>query len=169
MKVSIILMASAIMIVLGTANCKKAEKNAIDKTTVGAIRWDGWVGKKGSWQIGPIVERTMGPEKFHSKAPWFSKVISKDSISIDGTTQEIMDEEIAYAKDAGIDYWAYCWYPDGCGLESARKLQQTSQHAKDSKLICQMIMAKLWLRILPVKTTKRFQVADRWYICLRAI
>jgi hypothetical protein len=129
----IIPIVSAIIVVVGTANCKKAEKNTLDKTTVGAIRWDGWVGKKGTWQIGPIVERTMGPEKFHSRAPWFSTVVSKDSVLIDGTTQEIMDEEIAYAKNAGIDYWAYCWYPDGCGLELARKLHQSSIHANDVK------------------------------------
>jgi mannan endo-1,4-beta-mannosidase len=101
--------------------------------TVGAIRWDGWVGGKGTWQIGPIVERTLGPERFHYRAPFFSVVIAKDSIIIDGTTQEIMDQEIAYAKNAGIDYWAYCWYPDGCGLETARKLHQTSSHANDVK------------------------------------
>lgn len=101
------------------------------KTAIGAIRWDGWVGKKGTWQIGKITERTLGPEKFHYRAPFFSVVISKDSISIDGTTQVVVDKEIAYAKDAGIDYWAYCWYPDGCGLELARKLHQTSAHAND--------------------------------------
>jgi len=100
---------------------------------VGAIRWDGWVGKNGSWQIGPIVERTLGPAKFHYRAPFFSQVISTDSLFIDGTTQEIMDLEIAYAKDAGIDYWAYCWYPDGCGLELARKFHQTSSDANDVK------------------------------------
>lgn len=100
---------------------------------VGAIRWDGWVGNKGSWQIGPIVERTLGPSKFHYRAPFFSIVTGKDSISIDGTTQEIMDKEIVFATEAGIDYWAYCWYPDGCGLELARKLHQTSILANDVK------------------------------------
>ena len=104
-----------------------------DKTLVGAIRWDGWVGNKGTWKIGPIVERTLGPERFHYRAPFFSVVKGKDSISIDGTTQEIVDKEIAYAKNAGIDYWAYCWYPDGCGLELARKLHQTSKIANEVK------------------------------------
>jgi len=133
----IALILSAFLIMVSTANCKKvgkpSETATSEKTTVGAIRWDGWIGKKGSWQIGPIVERTLGPEKFHYRAPFFSIVTAKDSISIDGTTQEIMDEEIAYAKNAGIDYWAYCWYPDSCGLELARKLHQASIHANDVK------------------------------------
>lgn len=109
------------------------EFNSRIKPIVGAIRWDGWCGKKGSWQIGPIVERTLGPERFHYRAPFFSNLKGKDSILIDGTTQEIVDKEIAYAKSAGIDYWAYCWYPDGCGLELVRKLHQTSAHANDVK------------------------------------
>jgi len=140
----IMLLIAAFLVFVGGANCKKLKKSItgetpgpfaqlFDKTTVGAIRWDGWVGKNGTWQIGPIVERTLGPEKFHKRAPFFSVVKVKDSISIDGTTQEIVDKEIAYAKDAGIDYWAYCWYPDSCGLESARKLHQTSLHANDVK------------------------------------
>ncbi len=130
--------------IVNLANCKKAGSDKRDNNTdtitsiheqitVGAIRWDGWVGSKGSWQIGPIVERTLGPDRFHYRAPFFSIITAKDSISIDGTKQEILDKEIEYAKDAGIDYWAYCWYPDGCGLESARKLHQTSLHANDVK------------------------------------
>lgn len=99
----------------------------------GAIRWDGWVGAKGSWQIGPIVESTLKPKRFHYRLPFYSQVYANDSVTIDGTTQEIVDKEIAFAKNAGIDYWAYCWYPDGCGLESARKLHQSSTHANDVK------------------------------------
>jgi mannan endo-1,4-beta-mannosidase len=105
----------------------------VNSPTVGAIRWDAWSGDKGTWQIGLIMERTLGPEKFHYRAPFFSVVTATDSIKIDGTTQEIMDQEIAYAKNAGIDYWAYVWYPDGTGMELARKLHQTSTHANDVK------------------------------------
>lgn len=140
----ITLIIATIILAVGTADCKKVGGSKTDettglnaakgeRTTVGAIRWDGWVGKKGTWQIGPIVERTLGPARFHLRAPFFSTVTAKDSISIDGTTQEIMDKEIAYARSAGIDYWAYCWYPDSCGLELARKLHQTSIHANDVK------------------------------------
>ena len=127
-----ILLLTIAVSILSAAGCWHFDKKS-EQVLVGVIRWDGWVGNKGSWHIGPIVERTMGPEKFHYRAPFFSKVISKDSISIDGTTQEIMDMEIAYAKDAGIDYWAYCYYPDGCGLELPRKLHQSSRNANDVK------------------------------------
>ncbi len=138
------LLIATIILAVGTADCKKVGGSKLDettdsnaakseRTTVGAIRWDGWVGKKGTWHIGPIVERTLGPARFHYRAPFFSVVTARDSINIDGTTQEIVDKEIAYATDAGLDYWAYCWYPDSCGLELARKLHQTSIHANDVK------------------------------------
>jgi hypothetical protein len=119
---------------LSGAGCKQINREKSldsEKTLIGVIRWDGWVGKKGEWKIGPILERTLGPERFHYRVPFFGKITSKDSVSIDGTTQEIMDREIEFAKDAGIDYWAYCYYPDGCGLELARKNHQTSKNAND--------------------------------------
>lgn len=114
-------------------SCEKTDVMASSTPDIlfGAIRWDGWVGYKGSWQVGRVVQRTLGPSKFHYRLPFFSVINANDSLIIDGTTQEIMDKEIAFAKDAGIDYWAYCWYPDGCGLESARKLHQTSTQAND--------------------------------------
>jgi len=133
-RISLLLFFLLGILFLGTG-CKDIQNRQEEsgKVLVGVIRWDGWVGKKGTWEIGPIVERTMGPERFHYRAPFFSVVTAKDSISIDGTTQEIMDQEIAYAKEAGIDYWAYCYYPDDCGLELARKFHQTSKNTNDVK------------------------------------
>jgi len=124
------LMLLVISVITVSAACTIMQKEP-EKVLVGAIRWDGWVGDKGSWQIGPILERTMGPERFHYRAPFFSIIRGQDSIKMDGISQEIMDAEINYARVAGIDYWAYCYYPDGCGLELARKLHQTSKYSND--------------------------------------
>ncbi|WP_075086882.1 hypothetical protein [Verrucomicrobium spinosum] len=41
-------------------------------------------------------------------------------------SQEIMDTEIGYAIHAGIDYWAFDWYPPGSGMELARNFYLTS-------------------------------------------
>ena len=38
---------------------------------VGAIRWDAWSGGK----ITGEVERSLGPEKYHTRLPWFSEVV----------------------------------------------------------------------------------------------
>ena len=35
-----------------------------------------------------------------------------DRVRIDGSRQAIMDQEIAFAADAGLDYWAFLLYPE---------------------------------------------------------
>lgn len=108
------------------------------KIAVGAIRWDAWVGDTnttgvGATAVGLQVERGLSPNQYHYRAPFFSKVISPDSIQCRGMTQKIMDQEIAYAKDAGIDYWAFCWYPFKSGMDRGRTLYLKSKYANDVK------------------------------------
>jgi hypothetical protein len=103
------------------------------KTLVGAIRWDAWIGDIGNGSVGLQVERALSPNRYHYRAPFYSKEISKDSIQCRGASQAIMDKEIAYAKDAGIDYWAFCWYPPHSGLDTARQLYLASKHKNDIK------------------------------------
>lgn len=108
------------------------------KTSVGAIRWDAWIGDIGkglgnATAVGLQVERSLGPNRYHYRAPFYSEEISKDSVQCRGATQAIMDKEIAYAKDAGLDYWAFCWYPSHSGLDTARQLYLSSKHRNDIK------------------------------------
>jgi hypothetical protein len=108
------------------------------KIAVGAIRWDAWIGTigdgvNGATGVGLQVERNLDPHRFHYRAPFFSKEIGYDSIQARETTQQIMDQEIAYAKYAGIDYWAILWYPPHSGLDIARGLYLKSAHKNDIK------------------------------------
>ena len=70
---------------------------------VGAIRWDAWSGGSVTAQ----VERTLGPEKYRDRLPWFATVVDDKTVRIVGGNQETMDEEIQFAADAGLDYWAF--------------------------------------------------------------
>jgi len=101
------------------------------KTLVGAIRWDAW----GTQDIGPQVRATLSLQRFHFRLPFYAKIIGNDNIFIPPYSQELIDKEIVYAKNAGIDYWAFCWYPHTVegGLDSARKLYQSSAHKNDIK------------------------------------
>ena len=47
-----------------------------DRVLVGAIRWDGWVGNLNP--AGLEVEYTLGPKRYHYRAPFYSKEISAD-------------------------------------------------------------------------------------------
>ncbi len=75
---------------------------------VGAIRWDAWSGG----EVTRHVERTLGPKKYHFRLPWFTRVVSQNAVTIHGARPQIMDQEIEYAAEAGLDYWAFVLYPE---------------------------------------------------------
>ncbi|MES2459026.1 MAG: hypothetical protein V4671_00475, partial [Armatimonadota bacterium] len=83
---------------------------------------DAWTGGEVTRQ----VERTLGPDKYHSRLPWFAAVTGKDSVLIRGETQEILDREIDYAADAGLDYWAFLLYPAADPMSRPLELYRSS-------------------------------------------
>lgn len=108
-----------------------------DKTLVGAIRWDAWVGDLSTGKtapedfVGHQVEKALGPEKYHYRLPWFAKIIDNQTVKINGATQDVIDREIRYAKAAGIDYWAFCYYEGG--MATQRKLYLSSMERNGMK------------------------------------
>jgi hypothetical protein len=86
--------------------------------TVGVIKWDAWVGS--GHPVGEAVELALSPAEYHYRVPFYGQVISPSLVKIQGTAQEVTDEEIYYANYAGIDYFAFVWYHDTCLLSSGR-------------------------------------------------
>lgn len=80
---------------------------------VGAIRWDAW---QESGNIQATVERTLGPNHWHYRLPFFARVTGSNSVAITGNTPAVMDQEINYAANSGLDYWAFCIYPENSGM-----------------------------------------------------
>ena len=78
-----------------------------DKPIVGAIRWDGWYGEGSVTQE---LEESLGQKKYHFRLPWFARIINEDKVSINGDSQAIMEQEIAYGAQAGLNYWAFVDY-----------------------------------------------------------
>ena len=76
---------------------------------IGAIRWDGWYGKGG---VVKAVEASLGQPKYHFRLPWFAEVEADGTVRINGDSQAIMEQEIAYAAQAGLNYWAFVDYLD---------------------------------------------------------
>lgn len=87
------------------------------RPVVGAIRWDAWTGGT----ITEQVERSLGPQKYHDRLPWFADVTGENKVRIDGSPQEVMDREIGFAADAGLDYWAFLIYPESSTMSGAIK------------------------------------------------
>ena len=97
-----------------------------EKTLVGAIRWDAW-----GWDRNPVSMtfcRNLSNKAYHYRIPFFAEMLDEVNVKIDGVRQEVYDRELQYAHDAGIDYFAVCWYPDGSRLEYQRKLYFTSAY-----------------------------------------
>lgn len=99
------------------------------RPVVGAIRWDAWHGDKSP--VGRAVEIALGPKQWHYRVPFFGKIISDSQVEIHGYTQEIIDQEIAYAHQAGLDYWAFGLYSTMPAMTEARKLYLASHHKAD--------------------------------------
>ena len=98
----------------------------VPRPRVGAIRWDAWTG-------GPVtkqVERTLGPKKYHHRLPWFAQVTGENQVRINGGPQAVMDREIRFAEDAGLDYWAFLIYPESNPMSTALKQYLKSRERK---------------------------------------
>lgn len=105
-------------------------------TLIGAIRWDGWVGDTntngvGAPYVGQQVETALGPNQYHFRLPFYGVETGTNTVQARELTQAVMDQDIAYAKNAGIDYWAFCYYADGSGMDIARNLYFSSTHKND--------------------------------------
>jgi len=91
---------SAALCLLCAPLCAQSEPS---RPVVGAIRWD-------AWTAGSEWERNLGPAQWRSRLPFYGTETGPDSVEIRADTQAVMDQEIAYASAAGLDYWAYCFH-----------------------------------------------------------
>ncbi len=106
-----------------------------EKTSVGVIRWDAWYGHDGKpTSIISQVEKTLSPAEYHFRAPFFAKVTDDGKIEIPEYTQEIFDKEMAYAAEAGIDYFAFLMYSDD--MKKAREFYKKSSLNNKVKMCC---------------------------------
>lgn len=104
---------------------------ASPRPLVGAIRWDAWYGPR---EVpGKAVQESLGPKKWHDRLPFYAKAEGDDRVAIDGATPDVMAKEIAYAHNAGLDYWAFVTYPPETKLSLALKLYLESPKRGDMK------------------------------------
>ena len=116
-----------------------------EKTAVGAIRWDAWGAIDEDRAPGTQTQRSLSPGIYHHRLPWYAAVTGENSASIPVYTQDIVDQEIRYAKNAGIDYWAFVMYEmdNGQPLNLARDLYLSSEYKNEVKW-CALLGASGW-------------------------
>lgn len=66
-----------------------------------------------------------------------------DHVSIDGTSQELMDREIAYAADPGLDYWTFVTYNEHDTMSLGLTRYLSSQQRKIIRF-CLLTEASRW-------------------------
>lgn len=84
-----------------------ASRAGDDAPIIGAIRWDAWYG---DGNIVNAVEASLGQPKYYFRLPWFARVINESTVSINGDSPSVIDQEIAYAAQVGLNYWAFLDY-----------------------------------------------------------
>jgi hypothetical protein len=105
-------------------------QKANNKPVVGAIRWDAWYYGNDTDTITSILAKNLKPKEFRNRLPFFAKEIGKDSLYINGSSQEVMDKEISYAKTCALDYWAFVTYTEE-GLRLGLQTYLNSKHRAD--------------------------------------
>jgi len=111
---------------------KKTIKHRGNKMLIGTIRWDAWL--PSYTQVGGAVARTLNPIKYRCRAPYFTILDAEGKVDYPEYTMDIWESEADYAIDAGIDYWAYCWYLDSDPMSLARKYHTQSPKNKQIKM-----------------------------------
>ncbi len=111
---------------------------------VGAIRWDAYFSTDfiGS-NVSREVAKALSPEEFHFRAPYFAMVNDKGNIEFPEETQEQFDNETELAVNAGIDYFAYCWYREDNVMAYARKRHLKSKFRDKIKMAAIINVSRL--------------------------
>jgi hypothetical protein len=118
-----------------------AEDAPNHRVAVGAIRWDAWHGDAS--EIGSAVQKSLSPQHWQWRLPFFAEVATDGKVSIAGDTDAVMTREIAYAETAGIDYWAFCAY--GADSPMSRALKRYLANPTRSKVrFCMIGDASHW-------------------------
>ncbi len=104
------------------SNINSSEYTLVQR--IGVINWD--CGLPPNTFFGGYLSRTLGPQEFRDRTPYYAIETSPETIEVPDRTQADFDQELQYAIDAGIDYFAYCWYDDRELLEHVVEGDATS-------------------------------------------
>jgi len=86
-----------------------------DRIAVGAIRWDAWFNSDASRRR--YQNNFLKDRKWHAWLPFFARRVSDKQVEVFADRQEVMDQEIAYAKAGRLRYWAFLYYRPGVAAD----------------------------------------------------
>ena len=77
------------------------------------------------------MEESLNPHRYRHRAPFFARVDTNDVLRIDGYTQAVVDQEIAFAQAGGIDYFAFLLYEENTCMSQGLSLYLSSKRRRD--------------------------------------
>lgn len=110
---------------------------------IGAIRWDAYTETTADgMDVASQVARILSPSQYHWQVPFFANISEEGVVSFPEYTLETWEQEAAYAKEAGLDYFAYIWYDTTDAMSQARKTHLESEK-KDTIQMCG-VLETIW-------------------------
>lgn len=79
------------------------------KIRIGAINWDASLPK--DTYFGFYQTRSLSQSKYRTWVPFYADLLDSENIEYHWRTVEEYERELRYAIEAGIDYFAFVWYP----------------------------------------------------------
>lgn len=76
----------------------------------GVINWDASLPPE--TYFGYYQTRTLSPAKYRYATPFYADIVNENKITYHYRTPEEYEKELTFAIEAGIDYFAYVFYPD---------------------------------------------------------
>ena len=75
---------------------------------IGAVNWD--CSLPPETYFGGYAARSLSPERYRDRTPYYAHLLAPDRIAYRRRSVAEYETEMRYAIEAGIDYFAYCWY-----------------------------------------------------------
>ena len=89
------------------------------KVRIGAVNWDASLPRE--YYFGFYQINSLSQAKYRTWTPFYADIIDEEKVTYHERTPEEYEREMQYAIDAGIDYFAFVWYP----TEGSKKHEQT--------------------------------------------
>jgi hypothetical protein len=114
MRVTVLRLA-AWTVIWASAGCRASDVMCASNTAaraptarplVGAIRFD-------VWQPGPVGDSSieqLGPRQWRYRLPFYGVEVDSNTVALAENSQAVMDQEIAYAHSAGLDFFCFDHY-----------------------------------------------------------
>jgi len=137
---SLIVLSIGLAADLPMANTDKRPGWADEKFTMGAIRWDAWYGSSETDNASKEVCGTLSHPAHRWRLPFFAEVSPDGDVKIDGRRAEVVEREIDFAANGGLDYWAFLVYENGRSMNNAMPFYLKARNRDRLKFCIVLIM-----------------------------